>query len=95
MYLKEKVLDELRYPKKKKKCIKIKDASIHKDRIFQNDKIFDFRQKDVRNFENAAICKNRIFKEDKGMLYRKTQGTKQKRAEVPKTENHKEFWANI
>ena len=45
--------------------------------------------------KDARIRNNRMFQGDQGMFYRKTQGTKHLRGDVPKMEKFEEFWAGI
>ena len=40
--------------------------------------------------KDTRVCNNKMFQEDQGMFYRKTQGTKQLKGEVPKTKKIEE-----
>ena len=57
--------------------------------------MISFNKDERIKIKDARIRNNRMFQEDQGMFYRKTQGAKQMRGEVPKMENFEEFWAGI
>ena len=45
--------------------------------------------------KDTRVRNNKMFQEDQGMFYRKTQGTKQLKGEVPKMEKLEEFCAGV
>ena len=45
--------------------------------------------------KDTRVCNNKMFQEDQGMFYRKTQGTKQLKGEVPKTKKIEESCAGV